>query len=206
MSEVYLLVTSGGGPEECRIAVGHTVNRIRKEADLLGLDVSVSDETKSPASTIVMIDGQNAQSIVRSWSGTILWRQKSPIRKNHRRASWFIGVYELPGHGQMQNELTEVPREEVRFSTFRAGGPGGQHQNTTDSAVRAEWKGFVAVSRDERSQHRNKSKALARLNHLLRAARNEAVAEGTRAEHCLHRSLERGNPKRSFTGPDFVET
>lgn len=205
MSEVFLLVTSGGGPEECRVAVGHVVTRIRKEAEVLGLDTSTSNEAAAPASTILMIAGDGAQEVAGSWTGTILWRQKSASRPNHRRTAWFIGVFEMPGNIDIDNEIPAVPEVEVTFSTFRAGGPGGQHQNTTDSAVRATWNGYVAVSRDERSQHRNKAKALKRLNHLVRSARRESIAETSKVTHSMHRTLERGTPKRTFTGPGFKE-
>jgi ribosome-associated protein len=54
---------------------------------------------------------------------------------------------------------------QCRVETFRAGGPGGQHQNTTESAVRLvhEPTGATVVARDERSQHRNRKLALQRL-------------------------------------------
>jgi ribosome-associated protein len=58
---------------------------------------------------------------------------------------------------------------QCRVETFRAGGPGGQHQNTTDSGVRLvhEPTGIRVVARTERSQHRNRSLALARLRRRL---------------------------------------
>lgn len=58
---------------------------------------------------------------------------------------------------------------QCRVDTFRAGGKGGQHQNTTDSGVRLvhEPTGVEASARDRRSQHRNKQLALKRLRHKL---------------------------------------
>jgi protein subunit release factor A len=60
---------------------------------------------------------------------------------------------------------------ECRVETFRAGGPGGQHQNTTESGVRLVHlpTGVRAVARNERSQHRNRQLALARLREKLEA-------------------------------------
>lgn len=59
---------------------------------------------------------------------------------------------------------------QCRVDTFRAGGPGGQHQNTTESAVRLvhEPSGITVTARDERSQHRNRALALARLRDRLK--------------------------------------
>jgi len=58
---------------------------------------------------------------------------------------------------------------ECRVETFRAGGPGGQHQNTTESGVRLVHlpSGIRVVARDERSQHRNRRLALSRLRRRL---------------------------------------
>lgn len=60
---------------------------------------------------------------------------------------------------------------DCRIDTFRAGGKGGQHQNTTDSGVRLTHQptGIVVVARDSRSQHRNRALALARLREALEA-------------------------------------
>ena len=68
------------------------------------------------------------------------------------------------------------------------------------------WRGFSAVSRDGRSQHQNKAKALERLQALVQAAKAEALAALRADAHARHRQLERGSPKRVFIGPDFVET
>lgn len=67
---------------------------------------------------------------------------------------------------------------ECRVETFRAGGPGGQHQNTTESGVRLvhEPTGERVEARDERSQHRNKKLALGRLRERLEAL-NETPEE-----------------------------
>lgn len=73
------------------------------------------------------------------------------------------------------DDLPPVPEDDTallaqcRVDTFRAGGPGGQHQNVTESAVRLTHlpTGVVVVARDERSQHRNRSLALARLRKAL---------------------------------------
>jgi len=68
-------------------------------------------------------------------------------------------------------ESDEALLAECRVETFRAGGPGGQHQNTTETGVRLVHlpTGVRAVARDERSQHRNRALALERLKEKLRA-------------------------------------
>lgn len=85
--------------------------------------------------------------------------------------------------------LPPVPEDDsallaqCRVDTFRAGGPGGQHQNVTESAVRLTHlpTGVVVVARDERSQHRNRSLALSRLRKALEGlGRTEAPRVPTR--------------------------
>lgn len=203
MEQVFLLVSAGGGPMECRLAVGHVLARMRQEAEVLGVDFSCSTEEAAPTSALIALAGTGSRGMAANWIGTVQWRQTSQLRPGHRRANWFVGVFDLPAP---VTGAGEIPLAEVQFSSFRAGGPGGQHQNTTDSAVRAVWRGFSAVSRDGRSQHQNKAKALERLQTLVQAAEAEARAGSKAATHTRHRQLERGNPKRVFLGPNFVET
>jgi protein subunit release factor A len=65
---------------------------------------------------------------------------------------------------------------ECRVETFRSGGPGGQHQNKTESGVRLVHlpTGIRVTSREERSQHRNRARALTRLREKLEARRRKA--------------------------------
>lgn len=82
-----------------------------------------------------------------------------------------------PPAGGPPPEDDEALLAECRLETFRAGGPGGQHQNTTESGVRLTHlpTGIVATARESRSQYRNRRNALRR----LRAALEEAVREET---------------------------
>lgn len=96
------------------------------------------------------------------------------------------------------------------METFRSGGPGGQHQNTTESGVRLVHQptGITAVARDERSQHRNRLLALRRLREKLEAAnRTEAPRIPTRVPaHQKRKRLDqkrrRGRSKRLRKPPD----
>jgi len=80
-------------------------------------------------------------------------------------------------------ESDEALLAQCRVETFAAGGPGGQHQNRTESAVRLVHlpTGIRVVAREERSQHRNRARALERLRAALRALnRRPAVRKPTR--------------------------
>ena len=99
---------------------------------------------------------------------------------------------------------------ECRVETFRAGGPGGQHQNTTESGVRLVHlpSGLRAVAREERSQHRNRARALERLREKLeKLLRPETPRVSTRVprrekEKRLGDKRKRGQAKRLRKPPD----
>ena len=104
------------------------------------------------------------------------------------------------------SEGMAAPRDaDIRFESFRAGGPGGQHQNKTESAVRAVHvpTGLVATARDERSQHRNKALAIERLKALLDAKARLAQDGEARLIHAAHHTVERGATGLRFEGPAF---
>lgn len=207
-SPIRLLVTSGNGPEECRIAVRHVLKCMEQEAARAGVaaDVTMPEQSDrhGPASAVVTLRGPESAAIANRWIGSVRWTAQSPVRPNHRRRNWYVGVFTLtPG----QDASAALDRTDVRFETFRAGGPGGQHQNTTDSAVRATHlpSGISVVSRDQRSQHRNKQMALDRLAAQLALRHSLDAAKARNSENQLHRELERGNPVRCFKGGRFVE-
>jgi len=203
---IRLLFTSGRGPAECRIAVANAVAALVTEATVLGFDTDRLEgprpDEHGPASALVVVHGDGASAFARPWIGAIQWTAQSPLRPHHKRKNWFIGVFELPA-------LPDVPKaistHDVRFEAFRASGPGGQHQNKTESAVRAVHvpSGLAVVAREERSQHRNKALALERLAALLRL-QGELAAIAARSEaHAAHDQLERGQPVKRFKGTAF---
>jgi peptide chain release factor len=201
-----LLLTSGRGPAECRIALAHALKAMAREAEAAGLGFDVAEgpdpDGSGPASAIAAIQGDGAEAFARSWAGSVLWTAQSPVRPHHKRKNWYIGVVEL---GAPAARPAALDPAEVRFEAFRAGGPGGQHQNTTDSAVRATHRpsGLTVVVRNERSQHRNKALALERLAELLRlGAELEAITDRQQTQ-ANHDRLERGRPVRRFKGADF---
>lgn len=203
---IRLLVTAGRGPAECRIAVVNTLAAMAREADAagLGLDVAAGPDPDGhgPASAVAVVSGPGAEVFAQRWSGSIQWIAESPLRPLHKRKNWFIAVMALP---VALGPPASLDPSEVRFEAFRAGGPGGQHQNKTESAVRAVHvpSGLAAVARDGRSQHRNKAVALERLTMLLRASQDIAATADQRAVHSNHNRLERGNPVRRFRGRAF---
>lgn len=203
---IRLLLTSGRGPAECRIAVRGILQALDADARAHGFEADVVEghdpDGHGPLSAIAVLHGDEARAYARSWTGTIQWTAQSPVRRHHKRKNWFIGVMTLPARASV---VARLEAQDVRFEAFRAGGPGGQHQNKTESAVRATHvpSGLSVVAREERSQHRNKALALERLAGLISARQElEALAERERAQ-AAHDNLERGRPLRRFEGEKF---
>lgn len=205
-TDICLLITSGNGPGECHQAVAGILHRMQEEAEIAGLelDVSATPAIHGLKSAVVVLYGGGARAFADRWCGAIRWRAKSTLRPHHKRANWFVGVFLLVT--QTDKAMTIRPHE-VTFESFRAGGPGGQHQNTTNSAVRATHgpTGLVAVAREMRSQHRNKALAMDRLNALLQAQATADQEINKNDQNQLHNALERGNPVRCFKGTAFYE-
>jgi peptide chain release factor len=204
---IRLLLTSGRGPAECRIALARVLEVLAREAEAAGLDLDVAmgpnPDGHGPASAIALLDGEpGAEELAATWTGSILWVARSPLRPHHKRKSWFVGVSRLEPPATGPTGLNPV---DVRFEAFSAGGPGGQHQNKTASAVRAVHRptGLAAVAREGRSQHRNKAIALRRLDALLSLDRELAAIADDREVQSRHNRLERGRPVRTFEGPGF---
>ncbi len=203
---IRLLFTSGRGPVECRIALAKTLAVCAREAEVMDIEVDIAEmhaaDGAGPSSAVAVLHGPAADAFARGWLGSIQWIAQSPVRPHHKRKNWFIGVFALP---PARGPAEPLSKADVRFEAFRAGGPGGQHQNKTESAVRAVHipSGLAVVARDDRSQHRNKALASERLAALLALdAEMNALADQQNA-HANHAMLERGRPVRRFKGEAF---
>lgn len=204
-NSISLQITSGNGPSECRQAVAGILKRMCTEADSLNitLNISATDAKHGPKSAVILVHGQEAEPFAKTWEGTIQWVARSQLRPHHKRQNWFVGVSRLA----LPARKIDVRFSDLKFDSFRAGGPGGQHQNTTDSAVRVTHlpTGITATARELRSQHRNKALALERLQSVLDAQQAAEENEFKILDNQRHNTLERGNPVRCFKGHKFRE-
>lgn len=200
---IRLLLTSGRGPGECRLALLRTLDVLAREAEAADLDLHVATgpdlDGHGPASAIVLLEGNDAEAFAATWIGSIHWVMRSPLRPHYKRKNWFIGVFKLAPRAIEPAELNST---DVRFEAFNAGGSGGQHQNKTASAVRAVHKptALAVVARKGRSQHRNKVIALKRLGALLKLGEELAAIADDQQVQSRHSHLERGRPIRTFKG------
>lgn len=196
MEKTYLQITSGRGPvESCRI-VALVLERILKQAQTRKLKVEIVEKEAGPAnrtllSAVIALEGAGCDTLVEEWEGTVLWIARSPYRIHHRRKNWFVGVQTF-----LLSESREATENEIRYETLRASGPGGQHVNKTESAVRAVHipSGISIVASDQRSQWQNKKLATERLLVKLTAWNVEQAMIQAQANWSNHNSLQRGNP------------
>jgi peptide chain release factor len=96
--------------------------------------------------------------------------------------------------------------EDIDYQTLRASGPGGQHVNKTDSAVRATHRptGLVATAQEQRSQHANRKLARLKLAMMIEEQRGVSRDKARRSQWSLNQQLERGNPVRTYKGVRFT--
>lgn len=203
-----LLLSSGNGPGECRQAVGHLLSWLAAKAARYGveLDVATRDAAHGPASGVVILSGDRASELARAVEGVILWRCQSDLRPRHKRKNWFVQIFRLP----VAADAVRIDPASVEMQAIRAGGPGGQHQNKTSSAIRARWTSaegqvYAVVVRDSRSQHQNRRLAVERLAALVAAEKAEADAARQGETWALHGQLQRGEPRWIFEGRRFRE-
>ncbi|MET0265318.1 MAG: peptide chain release factor H [Duganella sp.] len=207
---IWLQLSANTGPSECCLGVSKALQRVQQEAAAAQLTVSLIEQADGPVtgtlrSVLLQIDGGPAQvqALAWRWQGSILWVCSSPYRKGHKRKNWF-----LHGACWMPPEPASARDDgSIRYEALRASGPGGQHVNKTDSAIRATHvaSGLSVKVQSQRSQHANKKLAAQLLASKL-AGLHDAVQASGRAERRLaHHGAERGNAVRVFEGSGFIE-
>lgn len=200
IGEVWVQVTAGQGPVECAWAVLKVVDRLRADAASLAVRADTLSVVPGPqAGTALSVllglsgDSDSLAGLLAGWCGTVQVIAPSPFRAVCSRKNWFVGVAVLEAV-----EPTRFDARQVRWETMRASGPGGQHVNRTESAVRLTHlpTGLQVTASEERSQHRNRRLALARLEARLAGQYAERQGEARRQRWRAHHQLERGNPVR----------
>lgn len=203
MTEIVLHLSSGQGPRECEWVVWHLVRVWGEEARQAGLSCEPVEPVPGPAASVLLsLSGPGAAAFAAARLGTVRWIGTSPFRPHHKRRNWFVSARPAP----TAEDVPELRDEDLRFETLRASGPGGQHVNKTESAVRVTHTptGLTAFSQEQRSQLANRKVARMKLAMLLEERRERNAATGNRQLWAQNHDLERGNAVRSYAGETFV--
>lgn len=202
--ETYILFTAGRGPLECGLAVHGIQNKFKKYLASHSVSYSIVSQkkgaVKQSVETILFKVMSTEKMLFEAWIGTHQWICKSPIRKFHKRKNWYIKCEEVTLPQQV-----DISTDDVIIKPYKASGPGGQHRNKVETAIRIIHKssGIIVTASDGKSQAQNKKKAWEKLKEKLRLE-NENIQNRFDEDQWISQiEIERGNPIKTFKGPQF---
>jgi len=184
----YVEINAGAGGTESNDWAGMLMRMYSRWGERHGMKVEMIDhhagEQAGIKSATLLIKGENAYGNLKVEGGVHRLVRISPYDSSARRHTSFASVWVYP---EVDDDIDiEIVESDLRIDTYRASGAGGQHINTTDSAVRITHlpTNIVVQSQSQRSQHKNKAEAMKQLKARLYEAelqRREAEANASAA-------------------------
>ncbi len=202
----FLEIRAGAGGDEAGIFAGDLFRMYSRYAEKKGWRIEVMSSNESEhggyKEMIAKVNGDGAYGVLKFESGGHRV-QRVPATESqgrvHTSACTVAVMPEIP-----EAEIPEIRAVDLKIDTFRSSGAGGQHVNTTDSAIRITHlpTGTVVECQDERSQHKNKAKAMAVLAaRIAQAEEAKRAAEVSDTRRNLLGSGDRSDRIRTYNYP-----
>lgn len=178
MPKVVLEIRAGAGGEEAKIFAENLLRMYQRYCESQSWQIKTRN-------LVLKITGDNAYENLKTEAGVHRVQRIPATEKSGRIHTSTASVAVLSGHDQ---EQVQVNPQDLRIEAFRGSGPGGQHRNTTDSAIRIIHvpTGIMATSQNQKSQHQNKAVAMQILQNKLKSSQaqkyNQEVSEERREQ------------------------
>jgi peptide chain release factor 2 len=201
-NNAYVEVNAGAGGTESQDWASMLLRMYSRWGERHGFKVELIDhhsgEQAGIKSATILIKGENAYGNLKTESGVHRLVRISPYDANARRHTSFASVWVYP---EVDDDIDiEVSEADLRIDTYRASGAGGQHVNTTDSAVRITHvpSGIVVACQNQRSQHKNRAEAMKQLKARLYEAELQKREAEANAANAAKSDIGWGHQIRSY--------
>ena len=201
-NDAYLEIHSGAGGTESQDWANMLLRMYSRWAERRNFKIEVMEmhdgEEAGIKSATIQIKGHNAYGWLKTESGVHRLVRISPYDSAARRHTSFSSAWVYPVVDDTIN--IEINESDLKVDTYRASGAGGQHVNTTDSAIRITHvpTGIVVACQAERSQHKNRATAMAMLKARLYEAELQKREEAANAEAATKTDIGWGHQIRSY--------
>ena len=198
----FLDIQSGSGGTEAQDWAAMLLRMYERFLEQKGFKYTIMSQSPGDVAGIkhasLKVEGDYAYGWLRSELGVHRLVRKSPFDSGNRRHTSFASVFVTPEI--KDSEEVVIDPSQIRIDTFRSSGAGGQHVNTTDSAVRITHieSGIVVQCQNDRSQHKNKAQAMAQLKARLHQLRRQEQLDKQQALESSKTEISWGAQIRSY--------
>ncbi len=201
-NDAFLQLNAGAGGTESQDWANMLLRMYTRWADARGFKVSLMEQSNGEEAGIksatIKIEGHQAYGWLKSENGVHRLVRISPFDSNAKRHTSFASAAVSP---VIDDSIDiDIDEKDLKIDTYRSSGAGGQHVNTTDSAVRITHipTGTVVACQNQRSQHKNRDEAMSMLKAKLYEAELQRREEESAAAHGAKTDIGWGHQIRSY--------